>query len=330
MDLIDHIGNQVTVWTEEGNSLSARTLITADEMGIVVSPWVGDANQNKEVFIPWCKVKYVDLLKPSASMIQPIKPPSPEFIEKAKEIIETLKGECDGGELKKESDSPRAKVGDVVRYCEGIKHVEPLLSQRNEEYTVKRVDDYRVHVDWPSGVFGPIETEHMIIPHGWYTIVRHADEDDTSVKRDGDGEITEAEAKEIIERAKNGELDCEESKEVTCIYCGQPIEPMKDDLLHSEGVSFTRDESWHEWCKKNQLLVIDPNREPSTAAECDGEKEYSTRELVEILKKREAVDEYDVPTNEHICRIQITDNPHTPWKTIGMLQGPARIFTVLE
>ncbi len=214
MNLIDHIGNQVTVWTKEGNSLSARTLITADEMGIVVNPWVGAKNQNKEVFIPWCNVKYVDLIKPSASMIEPIKPPSPEFIAKAKEIIDALEGKCDGGELKKESDSPRAKVGDVVRYCDGIKRVEPLLSQRNEEYTVRRVDDYRIHVDWPADVSGlDHANQYMIIPHGWYTIVRRADEDDTSVEHDDDKELTEA--KEIIEAKESEILKRDVNDEIT-------------------------------------------------------------------------------------------------------------------
>jgi len=71
MNLINHIGNKVTVWTKEGNSLTNRTLVTADELGIVVS---GDRD-DREVFIPWCRVKYVDLIKR-------LKAPSSEFVDR--------------------------------------------------------------------------------------------------------------------------------------------------------------------------------------------------------------------------------------------------------
>ncbi len=64
MNLVNHIGNKVTVWTVDGNGMENRTLLTADELGIVVSPRDGAKDKDsKVVFVPWNRVKYVDLLK---------------------------------------------------------------------------------------------------------------------------------------------------------------------------------------------------------------------------------------------------------------------------
>ena len=57
-NLVDHIGNKVTVSHVTGNMMESRDLITVDEFGITVR----GANGQK-VFVPWLKVNYIDLLE---------------------------------------------------------------------------------------------------------------------------------------------------------------------------------------------------------------------------------------------------------------------------
>lgn len=55
-NIIDHIGSKVTVWTKDGNAAENRVLFTVDEFGIVIENF----NHQKQVFIPWLQVKYID------------------------------------------------------------------------------------------------------------------------------------------------------------------------------------------------------------------------------------------------------------------------------
>lgn len=67
MNLVDRIGTPVTVWTLEGNSMEMRTLVTVDEMGVVVSqPKTPNAPPSThDIFVPWNRIKYIDLPKPT-------------------------------------------------------------------------------------------------------------------------------------------------------------------------------------------------------------------------------------------------------------------------
>lgn len=56
-NIVDHCGSKVTVWCEDGNAMENRTLLTLDSFGLVVTGYQDD---DKYVFVPWCKVKYVD------------------------------------------------------------------------------------------------------------------------------------------------------------------------------------------------------------------------------------------------------------------------------
>jgi hypothetical protein len=58
MSLADHIGKNVTVWHKTGNVLENWKLIMADELGLTLS----SNHHDREVFIPWCKVNYVDFI----------------------------------------------------------------------------------------------------------------------------------------------------------------------------------------------------------------------------------------------------------------------------
>lgn len=98
MNLIDHIGNFVTVWTKEGNSPKNRRLITADEMGLVISPSATDPDQGKEIFIPWNRVKYVDLLNPAQEA-------SPSYQLGDKSAIEHVPG----------ANNESAEIGDTIQ-----------------------------------------------------------------------------------------------------------------------------------------------------------------------------------------------------------------------
>ena len=59
-NIVDRIGSEVTVWTQDGNAMENRTLLTLDTFGIVVT---GYGSADKCVFVPWVQVKYVDYLK---------------------------------------------------------------------------------------------------------------------------------------------------------------------------------------------------------------------------------------------------------------------------
>lgn len=56
-NLVDKCGSTVTVWCEDGNAMENRKLFTLDTFGVVVS---GYGSEDKAVFIPWIKVKYID------------------------------------------------------------------------------------------------------------------------------------------------------------------------------------------------------------------------------------------------------------------------------
>jgi hypothetical protein len=56
-NIVDKVGSPVTVWTQDGNPMENRTLLTLDTFGIVVT---GYGSSDKAVFVPWCQVKYVD------------------------------------------------------------------------------------------------------------------------------------------------------------------------------------------------------------------------------------------------------------------------------
>lgn len=56
-NIVDRIGGTVTVWTQDGNGMEKRKLLTVDTFGIVVTGFRSDVNA---VFVPWCQVKYVD------------------------------------------------------------------------------------------------------------------------------------------------------------------------------------------------------------------------------------------------------------------------------
>ena len=58
-NLVDHIGNNVTLWHTTGNSMSFRTLVTVDEFGVTVK---GGQNNATNVFVPWGKINYIDLV----------------------------------------------------------------------------------------------------------------------------------------------------------------------------------------------------------------------------------------------------------------------------
>lgn len=56
-NIVDRVGSTVTVWTQDGNPMENRKLLTLDTFGIVVT---GYNDESKAVFIPWVQVKYVD------------------------------------------------------------------------------------------------------------------------------------------------------------------------------------------------------------------------------------------------------------------------------
>jgi len=56
-NIVDKIGSEVTVWTQDGNPMERRKLLTLDTFGIVVT---GCGAPEKAVFVPWGQVKYVD------------------------------------------------------------------------------------------------------------------------------------------------------------------------------------------------------------------------------------------------------------------------------
>lgn len=56
-NIVDKVGSKVTVWTQDGNPMEERKLLTLDTFGIVVT---GYGSEQKAVFVPWNQVKYVD------------------------------------------------------------------------------------------------------------------------------------------------------------------------------------------------------------------------------------------------------------------------------
>ena len=56
-NIVDKIGTSVSVWTQDGNFMENRTLLTLDTFGVVVT---GYGDSGKAVFVPWVQVKYVD------------------------------------------------------------------------------------------------------------------------------------------------------------------------------------------------------------------------------------------------------------------------------
>lgn len=56
-NIVDKVGTEVTVWTQDGNPMENRKLLTLDTFGIVVT---GYGSTDKAVFVPWIQVKYVD------------------------------------------------------------------------------------------------------------------------------------------------------------------------------------------------------------------------------------------------------------------------------
>lgn len=56
-NIVDKVGSEVTVWTQDGNPMENRKLLTLDTFGIVVT---GYESCEKAVFVPWVQVKYVD------------------------------------------------------------------------------------------------------------------------------------------------------------------------------------------------------------------------------------------------------------------------------
>lgn len=56
-NIVDRVGSKVTVWTQDGNPMEDRKLLTLDTFGVAVT---GCGSERKAVFVPWCQVKYVD------------------------------------------------------------------------------------------------------------------------------------------------------------------------------------------------------------------------------------------------------------------------------
>lgn len=158
MNLIDHIGHTVTVWTSEGNSLAECTLITADEFGIVVQPYPGSPDENlKEVFIPWNRVKYVDLIKP-----------------KQGDGCWHYKAKMQYGKPKPlvRNEVEYAKVGDIVREIDmvfnTVVHKDLKVERSNEKYIE---------------VSGKRDGFLYSIPHGQYRIVNRVDNKEESADK---------------------------------------------------------------------------------------------------------------------------------------------------
>lgn len=157
MNLVDHIGKKVSVYTLDGPMLQ-RTLRDVSKIGITFNADPLEYVEH-EVFVPWHRIKDVVLLSP--------KPPSPEFIAKAAQMVDTLKGAYDvpDGGLAKDAkpQTIRAQVGDIVREDSNGWYIERDLK-------VERV--YENGVD----VTGKYEGSWHHIPHGMYTIIKRAED----------------------------------------------------------------------------------------------------------------------------------------------------------
>lgn len=86
-NIVDHIGNRVTVWHKTGNSLSQRKLLTVDEFGVTI---LSEYNAIiKPVFIHWSQINYIDLIPP----IDPeLKRKEDEMAQKLRAGIDHLNG----------------------------------------------------------------------------------------------------------------------------------------------------------------------------------------------------------------------------------------------
>lgn len=85
MNLIGHIGKKVSVYTLDGPMLQ-RTLRDVSKYGITFNADPLEYVEH-EMFVPWHRIKDVALLSP--------KPPSPEFIANAAQMVATPKGVYD-------------------------------------------------------------------------------------------------------------------------------------------------------------------------------------------------------------------------------------------
>lgn len=57
-NIVNHIGNKVTVWHKTGNAMEQRTLLTVDDYGIAVTGYTGHT-----IYVPWMQINYVDLIQ---------------------------------------------------------------------------------------------------------------------------------------------------------------------------------------------------------------------------------------------------------------------------
>lgn len=158
MNLIDHIGTEVTVAFDAGDIFSPVVLEDVNEHGVIVA----HLRKNRSSFFPWRRVKYIDFNLEA-------KLPSPEFVERVKAMPKLAADSSPSGELE------RARVGDTIR-IEKNQKFSTLYPFEGSEWVV--VDTSRMDAP-PHCMLVKNPTtgdEHYYYPMGSfpYTIVKRA------------------------------------------------------------------------------------------------------------------------------------------------------------